>query len=75
MSCIGILIYCFSISYFDYIKAIEAGRYVKYDGETITAGDYSIEFDIKASTYEYFKETYYNEKCPMSELAQFKLYV
>lgn len=49
--------------------------FVDFDVQTVTAGDYTIEFDLKKETYEYFKETYKDNDSPMSELAQFRLYV
>lgn len=74
-ACLGVLIYCFTIVYFDYIRAIEKNKYVDFDVETITAGDYTIEFDLTAKTFENFKKVYYNSKCPMNELAQFRLFI
>jgi len=44
-------------------------EYVDWDVKTITAGDYSIEFDLKIETYEKFKATYYQKENPMSENA------
>jgi len=43
--------------------------YVDWDVQMITAGDYSIEFDLEESTYEKFKKTYFDESNPMSENA------
>lgn len=49
--------------------------YVDWDVKTITAGDYSVEFDLELATYEKFQRTYLDVKNPMSENAQFKLYI
>ena len=49
--------------------------FVEYDVDTITAGDYSVCFDLEEEAYERFKETYYDEQNPMCENAQFKLYL
>lgn len=68
-------IYCFSIVYFDYIRAIEKNKFVDFDVQTVTAGDYTIEFDLDQKCYSYFKTTYYDEDSPMSELAQFRYYI
>lgn len=43
--------------------------------KTISAGDYSVEFDINEKSYEKFKQEYFLDTNPMSEMAQFKLYV
>jgi len=42
---------------------------VDWDVKTITAGDYSIEFDLEDTTYNKFKTTYYQKENPMSENA------
>lgn len=49
--------------------------FVDFDVKTITAGDYSIEFDIDREQYDHFKNVYYQEINPISEMAQFKLYI
>jgi hypothetical protein len=43
--------------------------------KTISAGDYSVEFDIDKKSYEKFKLEYFLDTNPMSEMAQFKQYV
>jgi hypothetical protein len=43
--------------------------FIDWDVKTITAGDYSIEFDILNETYEKWQNVYYDEKNPMSENA------
>lgn len=49
--------------------------YIDFDINTITAGDYTIEFDMPPETHAYFISHYFNPHSPMSEIAQFKLYV
>jgi hypothetical protein len=44
-------------------------NYVDWDVKTITAGDYSVEFDIGKKTYDRWKNKYYDERNPMSENA------
>jgi len=44
------------IVYVDYIRSVQANNYVEWDVKTITAGDYSIEFDITESFYQKFLE-------------------
>ena len=41
----------------DYVKKIQANDYVEWDVNTITAGDYSIEFDLDEGFYETYLET------------------
>ena len=68
-------IYLFTIVYYDYIKAVQNNKYIDWDVKTITAGDYSIEFDLDPETYKYWQDNYYCEESAMSECAQFKLYI
>lgn len=44
------------IVYVDYIRSIQANNYVEWDVKTITAGDYSVEFDISDRFYDLFVE-------------------
>lgn len=41
--------------------------FVDFDVRTITAGDYSVEFDLEVKTYENFKDKYMDPINPMSE--------
>jgi hypothetical protein len=43
------------VVYFDYIYSVQVNKYVDYDVKTITAGDYTMEFDIKIEQYHAFK--------------------
>ena len=61
--------------YLDYVKCVQMNEYVEFDVDTITAGDYSVCFDLEVKTYSRFKDLYYDEKNPMCENAQFKLYL
>lgn len=72
---IGVFIYLFTVVYFDYFKSVQMNKFVDFDVKTITAGDYSIEFDIDREQYEHFKTHYYKKDNPISEMAQFKLYI
>lgn len=42
------------VVYLDYIKKIQENNYVEWDVKTITAGDYTIEFDIDDSFFKDF---------------------
>ena len=46
VSCFGVLIYLFTISYFDYLKSVATNSFVEFDVNTITAGDYTVEFNL-----------------------------
>lgn len=45
-ACTAVFIYLFTIVYFDYVKTLQKTKYVDFDVKTITAGDYTVEFDI-----------------------------
>jgi len=49
--------------------------YIDTDVNTVTAEDYTIEFDLTEDQYEKFKKMYYKEDNPISEMAQFKIYI
>lgn len=71
-------IYLFTLVYFDYVKCKESNKYVDWDVKTITAGDYTIEFDIdpnQEGIYEKWRSRYLDESSVLSESAQFKLYI
>ena len=44
----------FMVNYLDYMKKIQENNYIEWDVKTITAGDYTIEFDIAPSFFEDF---------------------
>ena len=44
----------FMVNYLDYMKKIQENNYIEWDVKTITAGDYTIEFDIPPSFFEDF---------------------
>ena len=73
--CIAVFIYLFSIVYFDYIACVQMNKFVDFDVKTITAGDYTIEFELNNKHYEYFIANYLDRTNPMGECAQLKLYI
>jgi len=42
-------------------------EYVEFDVDTITAGDYTVCFDLKDTTYTRFSSNYYDSQNPMCE--------
>ena len=56
----------FIISYLDYIKKMQESAYVEWDVKTITAADYTIEFDLDPAFFEKWldqeAETYLEEE-------------
>ena len=45
--CLSVFVYLFVIIYFDYVKSVQKLKFIDQDVNTITAGDYSIEFDLE----------------------------
>lgn len=58
-----------------YFSEVEENRYIDTDVNTVTAGDYTIEFDLEESQFIKFQAHYYKKNNPMSEMAQFKMYI
>lgn len=75
VGCLGVFVYMYTIVYIDYTKQVQKNKFLDFDVKTITAGDYSVEFDIDEDVYKKFKEFYLKEDNPISEMAQFKIYV
>jgi len=75
VGCIAVFVYLYIVVYIDYIKTIQSTKYVDWDVKTITAGDYTIEFDLDKDAFEHWKEHYLDESSLLSECAQFKLYI
>ena len=46
-----LFIFFFSLLYVDYIENIQALEFIDWDVKSITAGDYSIEFDFTEEQY------------------------
>ena len=48
---LGVFNYFFATIYFQYIKNVQLNTYVDYDVKTLTAADYTIEFEIDDDMY------------------------
>lgn len=46
VSCVTVFIVFFSITYIEYIKSVQQFKYVDFDYKTLTAADYTVEFQI-----------------------------
>lgn len=57
--CLLVFIFLYSVAYFDTLKYVQKSLYVDYDIKTITAADYSIEFDITPDQFEHWKNHYF----------------
>jgi hypothetical protein len=52
--CLTVFVYLYTVVYFDYCSTVQVTKYVDTDVKTITAGDYTIEFDLKKEMYEHW---------------------
>ena len=50
-------------------------KFVDFDVKTITAGDYTLEFELNKKHFDHFIKNYYDDTNPMGEVAQLKLYI
>lgn len=62
---IAVFIYLWSIIYFDYIQSVQVNKFIDYDIKTITAGDYTVEFDIHEDFFHNFEKDYYDKTNPI----------
>ena len=44
---IAVFLALFMINYLDYVRKMQEFNYVEWDVKTVTAGDYTVEFDIE----------------------------
>ena len=75
IACIGVFIYLFIYMTIEYVKSVQDNKFVEWDVKTISAADYTSEFGVSPSMYEVFINKYLDDTNPMSEIAQFRLYV
>lgn len=55
IGCMGVFIYLFVQVYTQWIKSVEENNYVGWDVATITAADYTFEFEIDPDMFEAFQ--------------------
>jgi hypothetical protein len=75
MSCLVVFIYGFVISYTYYLKSAQNVEYIDFDIKVISAGDYSVVFDISYPQITEFTTTFYNRQSPIPFLLQFKIFI
>jgi len=72
---LSVFVYLYTLVYFDYIRTVQKNLYVDYDIKTITAGDYTIEFDVDRKTYAHWQQHYYDKTNILPEAAQFRQFI
>lgn len=75
VACWAVFIYFFTLTFFQYIQCVQENKYIDWDIKTITAADYTVEFDLDRRIFETFLERYHDPSNPISEIAQFKLFI
>ena len=63
------------MSFIDYMRGKQNLMWIDYDLKTITANDYTVEFNISKEQYEVFETYFLDHTNPISEIGQFKLYI
>ena len=53
-SCTGVFIYLFTVVFFDWLRCSQKSIFVDYDIKTITAADYSIEFNLSPEQWTHW---------------------
>lgn len=51
ISSLGVFIFLFCYLFIDYIKAVQEAKFICWDVKTMTAGDYTVEFNINHQFY------------------------
>lgn len=74
-SSLSVFVFLYTLVYFDYIKTVQKNKYVDWDMQTITAGDYTIEFDVKRQTYKHWQDHYFDKTSILPEAAQFRTFI
>lgn len=67
--CLGVFIYLFVQVYTQWIKSVEANNYIDWDVATITAADYTVEFEINPEMFEHFQANFLDQTSPLSEIS------
>ena len=75
IGCIFVFVFFFVMTYLDYMKGVQKTKYVDWDVKTITAGDYTIEFDINEEFYKAFLDKYHEKSISIPEIMQLRLYI
>ena len=48
----------FIVNFLDYIKKVQQNNYVEWDVKTVTAGDFTIEFDVDPGFFNDYKRNF-----------------
>jgi hypothetical protein len=66
-----VLVYMFLVQFFKELRYHQKDLLKQWDVKTVTAADYTIEFDISVEAFKYWKDHYYDKLSPMNECKQF----
>lgn len=75
IGCLGVFIYLFVQVFVEYVKSVEENNYIEWDIQTITAADYTVEFEIEPEMFAAFKNKFFDPTNPLSEISQFRFYI
>jgi len=68
LASLGVFMYFYAFLAIEYEHARQRLLYVDWDVKTITAGDYTMEFDITEKMYAQFIKNFFDETNPLPEL-------
>lgn len=76
IGCIFISVGLFVVVYIDFIRQVAKNNFVEFDVKTITAGDYTCEFDISDQFYRQFLDTFgANKPTGMTMIVHFRNWI
>ena len=75
IACTSIFMFFFMHLYTEYHHQKQRIKYQDWQIKTITAADYSVEFDLTPEQYLVFLNKYFDQTNPMSEMAQLRQFI
>lgn len=70
VGCFGVFIALFFLVYIDFVRNVLKNNFIEHDVKTITAGDYSVEYDISADVWSTFiNSTNYDKTSGITKVA------
>ena len=75
VGCVCVFLTLFVVNYLDFIKKTSENDYLEWDLKTITAGDYTIEFDLDPQFFEDWVDKEYTSWSVISHRKYGKHYV
>lgn len=68
VSCVTVFVIFYSITYIEYIRSVQQFKYVDFDYKTLTAADYTMEFQITKKMWQQFLDKYLDNDSPIPDI-------